>query len=103
MKGTLKIQGTFQGTFSSDSVVQVIILVHSLKKGNTELMAKVNLGQIRPSHMSESYTSQLYRNAQVNQDMKILFVWIHSHKKRTMMDYSCDYDKVKKELFQRIE
>ena len=34
MKGTLKILETFQGTFSLDSVVQVIILVHSLKKGN---------------------------------------------------------------------
>ena len=28
------IRGTFQGTFSSDSVVQEIILVHSLKKRN---------------------------------------------------------------------
>ena len=30
-------------------------------------MAKVNLVQ--------RYTSQLYRNAQVNQEMKLLFVW----------------------------
>ena len=85
MKGILKIPGTFQGIFSLDSVVQVIILVHSMKKGNRKLMAKVNLSQTRPSHVSESYTSQLYRNAQVNKDMKVLF-----------------YD-VKKELFQRIE
>ena len=69
MKGTLKISRTL----SLDSVVQVIILVHSLKKGNRELMAQVNLGQT--SHVSESYTSKLYQNAQVNQDMKILFVW----------------------------
>ena len=34
MKGTLKIRGTFQGTFSLHSVVQVKILVHSLKKGD---------------------------------------------------------------------
>ena len=34
MKGTLNIRGTFQGTFSLFNVVQVIILVHSLKKGN---------------------------------------------------------------------
>ena len=38
-------------------------------------MAKVNLDQTRPRHVSESYTFQLYQNAQVNQDMKILFVW----------------------------
>ena len=42
MKDTLKNPGTFQGTFSLDSVVQVIILVHSLKRGNRELMAQVN-------------------------------------------------------------
>ena len=34
MEGTLKIPGTFQGTFNSNSVVQVIILVYSLKKEN---------------------------------------------------------------------
>ena len=56
-------------------MVQVIILVHSFKKRNRELMAKVNLDQTRPRHVSESYTFQLYQNAQVNQDMKILFVW----------------------------
>ena len=39
-------------------------------------MAKINLGQTSPSHVSGSYTSQLYRNAQVNQDMNVLFVWI---------------------------
>ena len=76
MKETLKIPVTFQGTFSSDSVVQVIILVHLLKKGNKELMDNVNLDQIRPIHVSESYTSQLYRNAKLNQDMNVLFVWI---------------------------
>ena len=38
-------------------------------------MAKVNLGQTRPSHVSESYTSQPYQNAQINQDMKVFFVW----------------------------
>ena len=32
-----------KGTFTSDSVVQVFMPVHSLKKGNKELMAKVNL------------------------------------------------------------
>ena len=75
MEGTLNILGTYQGTFSSDSVVQVIIVVNSLKKGNRQLMAKVNLGQTRPSHVSESYTSQPYQNAQINQDMKVFFVW----------------------------
>ena len=34
MKGTFKIPGTFPGTFNLDIVVQVIILLHSLKKGN---------------------------------------------------------------------
>ena len=34
MKGTLKIPGTFRRTFGLDSVVQVIILVHLLNKGN---------------------------------------------------------------------
>ena len=38
-------------------------------------MAKVNLDQTGPSHVSESYTSHLYWNAQVNQDMKVLSVW----------------------------
>ena len=38
-------------------------------------MDKVHLDQTIPSHVSESYTSQLYRNAQLNQDMKVLFVW----------------------------
>ena len=54
MKGTLKIPGTFQGTLSSDNVVQVIMPVFSLEKGNRELMAKVNLDQTRSSHVSES-------------------------------------------------
>ena len=86
MKETLKIPLTFQGTFSSDSVVQVIILVHLLKKENRELMAKVNLDQTRPSHVSENYTSHLYQcNAQLNQDMNAFLYG------------------VKKELFQRTE
>ena len=38
-------------------------------------MAKINLGQTSPSHMSGNYTSQLYWNAQVNQDMEVLFIW----------------------------
>ena len=38
------------------------------------LMAKVSSCQTRQSHVSESYASQLYRNGQVNQDMKVLFV-----------------------------
>ena len=38
-------------------------------------MAKINLGQTSPSHVSGSYTSQLYQNVQVNQDMKVLFLW----------------------------
>ena len=59
------------GTFSLDSMA---ILVPSLKKENKKLMAKVNLDQSRPSHVSESYTSHLYWNAQLNQDMKVLFV-----------------------------
>ena len=65
----------YQLTFSLDSVIQVIILVLSLKKGNRQLIAKVNLGQTMPSHVSESYTSQFYWNVQVKQDMKVLFVW----------------------------
>ena len=71
MKGTSKIPGTFAGDFIVDSVVQVIILVHSLRKENREFMAQVNLGQT--SHVSENYTSQLYQNAQANQDLKVLF------------------------------
>ena len=50
MKGTLKIPGTLQGNFNLDSLVQVIILVHSLKKGNRELMAKVILGYLKLSN-----------------------------------------------------
>ena len=38
-------------------------------------MANVNLGQTRLSQVLESYTSQLYQNTQVNQDMKVLVVW----------------------------
>ena len=34
MKGNFKISGTFPGTLKLDRVVQVIILVDSLKKGN---------------------------------------------------------------------
>ena len=48
-------------------------------------MVKVNLDQTRSSNVAESDTSQPYRNAQLNYDMKVLFVW------------------KKKELFQRIE
>ena len=48
--------------------------MHSLKKANKDLMAKVNLRQTSLSHVSQSYTSQLYQNAQVNQDMKVLLV-----------------------------
>ena len=62
MERALKIPGTFQGTFSSDSVVQVIILVHSKKKKKEERqsMANVNLGQtwvkscVRKLHFSTS-------------------------------------------------
>ena len=43
-----------------------------MKKGSKDLMAKVNLGQTMPSHMSKSYTSQLYQNAKVNHDVKEL-------------------------------
>ena len=35
-------------------------------------MAKVKLGKNNPSHVSESYTSQLYRITQVNQDMNFV-------------------------------
>ena len=57
------------------SAVQVIILVNLLKKGNRELMDKVNLDQTRPRQSSENYTSQLYRNTQLNQNIKVLSVW----------------------------
>ena len=84
MKETLKIPGTFQALFDLDSVAQgskteyegeLITLVHSLKKGSIELMAKVNLRQASLSHVSETYTSQIYQNGQVNQKMKVLLVW----------------------------
>ena len=55
MKGTIKTPGTFARTFNLDIVFLVIILVHSLKR-ESELMAKVDLGQTRLSHVSESYT-----------------------------------------------
>ena len=48
-------------------------------------MAKVNLGQTRPSNMPESYTSQLYQDAQ---ESRIWRYFLHG---------------VKKELFQKIE
>ena len=38
-------------------------------------MAKVNLVKTKLSHVSEICTSQLYQNAQLIQDMKVLFVW----------------------------
>ena len=75
MKETLEIPGTFQETFSTDSVFQMIMLAHLMKKENEELMANFDLHQTRPSHVRESYTSQLYRNAQVNQVLKVVFVW----------------------------
>ena len=43
MKGTLKDPGTFQGSFSLDSVVEVIIPRHSLKKENRLIGNIVNL------------------------------------------------------------
>ena len=45
MKETLKISATLQVSLNLDSVIQMIILVHSLKKENKELMAKFNLNQ----------------------------------------------------------
>ena len=42
IKGTFKTPGTFPGTFNLDILVEVIILVHSLKKGNR---VNGNLGQ----------------------------------------------------------
>ena len=54
MKRTLKTTGTFQGTFNLNSLVQVIILVHLLKKRNR--VNEVNLGQTKLSLVSESYT-----------------------------------------------
>ena len=51
------------------------ILVLSLKKENKALITKVNLGQTRLIHVSQTYISQLYQNGQVNQDMKELLVW----------------------------
>ena len=52
----------------------MIFLTHSLKKGIRQLTAKVNLGQTRQNHVSESYASQLYWNAQINQDRMVFFV-----------------------------
>ena len=46
--------------------------MHSLKKGNKQLKAQVNLRQTRLSLVSESHTSQPYQNPKVNQDMKEL-------------------------------
>ena len=43
--------------------------MHSLKKENKEFMAQVNLHETKLIHVSESHTSQLYQNANVNQDM----------------------------------
>ena len=60
MKETLKILETLQGPFSLD-VAQVIILVHSFKKVNKELVAKLNLSQTRLIHASESYTFNFTR------------------------------------------
>ena len=51
MKGTSKISGIFRRTLN---------------------MAKVNLRQIRLSHVLESYTTQFYQNPKVKQDMKEL-------------------------------
>ena len=62
MKGTFKIPGIFPETFNMDIVVQVIILVHSLKKGNIKFMAKANLGQTRLSHVSQRCTLPECRN-----------------------------------------
>lgn len=56
-------------------MVQVILLVHSLKEGNTELIAKGKLSQTRVSHVLKSYTSQLYQHAQESQDIKVPFLW----------------------------
>ena len=57
MKETFKIPGTFQGTFNLDIVVQVIILVDSLKKENrVKFKVKVKFGQTRLTHVSQSYT-----------------------------------------------
>ena len=61
MKVTLKIPETFQGTFNLVNLVQVIILVYLLKKGN-RLTAEVNLVQTSLSHVQESYISQLDQN-----------------------------------------
>ena len=55
-----------------------------MKKGNKEVTAEVNLHLTRVSHLSQSYTSQLYQNAQVNQNMKLRLVW--SKKLRSYFD-----------------
>ena len=53
-----------------------IILVDSLDDKNKELIVKVNLRQIILSHVLESYNSQLDKNTKINQDTKVLLVWI---------------------------
>ena len=57
MKETFRIPGTFQGTVNLDIVVQVIVLVDSLKKENrVKFKVKIKFGQTRLTHASQSYT-----------------------------------------------
>ena len=42
---------------------ELIIWVHSLKKENKDLMAKVNSCETRLNHVSESYISQFHSNS----------------------------------------
>ena len=72
MKGTFKIPGTFLGTFNLHIVVQVITLLHLLKKGKQRKWLKLSLVKLGYV-MCQKAT--LYWNAQINQDMIVLFVW----------------------------
>lgn len=54
--------------------LELIILVHSLKKESQELRPTVNLCQTRLSQLLESYVTQFQEKAQVNQDIEMLLV-----------------------------
>ena len=47
---------------------------------NNELVPKVNFFQTELSHMRDSFISQLYDNAQINQNMKVLLYGINKNK-----------------------
>lgn len=56
------------------------MLIHSMQQRNKELAAKINLLQPELTHVWENYTSHLYDNTDVNQDITIIILGSNNNK-----------------------